>query len=346
VLHQEVRYFLCLWLLEHRSEPEIVALNRRLKDALETVFNRLEERRQYASLQERLEDDEALTRLETQQELKEAAAEAARNIASKLYEEKKHTESLSFLNRAIELNPDNAFAFNSRGYVYDELKQYERAIPDLDRAIALDPNSAVAYYNRGIAYNGLQQYERAIADYDRAIALDPNDSAAYTNRGIAYLWLYKMQQAYADYSRCYELDSTDINAAWMVEWSAMGKQRASSETAARLEQIAEIDPQRYVSLVCRGVASGLRGQLKAGLAGLEQAISLDPEEVDAYFWKGMLSAYYHQARSQETITLDAITQSLRLGLPPVLLTPLYWLEHDRPAFFAAHLKPLLAEHGV
>jgi len=30
----------------------------------------------------------------------------------------------------------------------------------------------------------------------------------------------------------------------------------------------------------------------------------------------------------------------------VLLTPLYWLEQDRPAFFAAHLKPLLAQYGL
>ena len=64
------------------------------------------------------------------------------------------------------------------------------------------------------------------------------------------------------------------------------------------------------------------------------------------FWKGMLSAYYHQARSQETITLAAIEQSLRLGLPPVLLTSLYWLEPDRRAFFAAHLKPLLERYGL
>jgi len=90
----------------------------------------------------------------------------------------------------------------------------------------------------------------------------------------------------------------------------------------------------------------LRGQLKAGLAALEQAIPLDPEEWGVYFWKGMLSAYYHQARSQETITMGAIEKALQLGLPPVLLTPLYWLEPDRPAFFASSIKLLLAAHGM
>jgi tetratricopeptide (TPR) repeat protein len=548
-LHQEVRHFLRQWLLEHRKDPEIVAVNQRLHAAHEAALKQLEAHRQYATLQERLEEDEwagvyldlaeqqcwldpvegvrlllpfmlaaaiyrrdsnedavavgqffatnlrspyrsqwqwvttsliynhsrdpsdeeltglielaklarercpsfppplpdarqeleaalwwrlgeayldkddtqalawyeqALERIQTQRALKEAAAEAAWNVSYTLNKEKKHTECLSYLNRAIELNPDYAIAFNSRGYVYnelkqyeqaitdldratvidpnddnahlnrgktyyhlkqyeqaiadfdraveldpnnaaaytnrgaayDELKQYERAIADYDRAIALDPNNAVAYTNRGYAYRNLRKYEQAIADYDRAIALDPNYALAYNNRGLAYLWLHNTRQAHADFSRGYELDPTDINAAWMAEWAVLGKQRAGSETAARLEQIAAIDPQSYVSSVCRGVALGLRGQLKAGLAALEQAISLDPEEWDAPFWRGMLSAYYHQARSQETITLAAIERSLQVGLPPVLLTPLYWLEHERPAFFVAHLKPLLAAHGL
>jgi hypothetical protein len=57
-LHQEVRHFLRLWLLEHRTEPEIVATNQRLHAAHAAALNTLEERRQYTSLQRRLEDDE------------------------------------------------------------------------------------------------------------------------------------------------------------------------------------------------------------------------------------------------------------------------------------------------
>src|SRR5258708_16642339 len=45
-LHQEVRYFLRLWLLEHRSEPEIVAVNRRVKQADQAAPATLGEHRQ------------------------------------------------------------------------------------------------------------------------------------------------------------------------------------------------------------------------------------------------------------------------------------------------------------
>ncbi len=57
-LHQEVRHFLRLWLLEHRNQPEIMAVNERLKQAHEIALKELEDHRQYGTLRERLEDEE------------------------------------------------------------------------------------------------------------------------------------------------------------------------------------------------------------------------------------------------------------------------------------------------
>ncbi len=58
LLHQEVRHFLRLWLLQHYKEPHIQAINEHLKEAHEVALKKLEELRHYASLEERLQDDE------------------------------------------------------------------------------------------------------------------------------------------------------------------------------------------------------------------------------------------------------------------------------------------------
>jgi tetratricopeptide (TPR) repeat protein len=79
--------------------------------------------------------------------------------------------------------------FITTGYSYNYLDQYKRAINDYTRAIELDPEDAMAYNNRGIAYADLGQYKQAIRDYDRAIELNPEYAAAYNNRGNAYLML-------------------------------------------------------------------------------------------------------------------------------------------------------------
>ena len=60
------------------------------------------------------------------------------------------------------------------------------AIQDYDKAIELNPNSAYAYNNRGYAKFQLQEDYQAIEDYDKAIELDPNYAQAYHyNRGVA-----------------------------------------------------------------------------------------------------------------------------------------------------------------
>ena len=65
-------------------------------------------------------------------------------------------------------------------------KHHKEAIGDFDKAIELNPEDAAAYNNRGNAKADLTQYKEAIADYDKAIELKPEDAQAYNNRGLAY----------------------------------------------------------------------------------------------------------------------------------------------------------------
>ena len=66
---------------------------------------------------------------------------------------------------------------------YDK-KDYQGAIADFDKAIEINPKYADAYNNRGNAKNQLKQYQEAIADYNKAIELNPKNVQAYNNRGL------------------------------------------------------------------------------------------------------------------------------------------------------------------
>ncbi len=65
---------------------------------------------------------------------------------------------------------------------------------------------------------------------------------------------------------------------------------------------------------------------------------------DAYFRKGMLCAYFYRGR--DLLAMAAVEKALEVGLPLVLLTPLYWLEKDLPEFYERHVASLLARYGV
>ena len=94
-------------------------------------------------------------------------------------------------------------------------KDYYGAIADYTKAIELDPNDAIAYNNRGLSKDNLKDYYGAIADYTKAIELDPNAANAYRNRGILKEDLGDLNGACADWKKAAELGNADA-AGWVA----------------------------------------------------------------------------------------------------------------------------------
>ncbi len=255
---------------------------------------------------------------------------------------KEYQRAFTDFNRALELDPNDAFAYYRRGWANSRLKNYQQAIVDFDHTLELNTNFARAYGGRGWVYYNLQEYQQAIVDFDHALELDPNDAWAYLFRGYTYLWLKDIKQAEADFIRSWELDPSLIRNGWMIKWTGMCLDRPAPVTAEWLETIAAIDPRLDSAYGCRGTAKYLSKRFEEALAELEQAILLEPERWNAYFWKGMT---YASLGSDED-AIAAIQKALELKLPPVLLIPLRWFEQDRPDFYQKYVVPLMARFDL
>lgn len=53
-------------------------------------------------------------------------------------------------------------------------KEHDKAIADFNKAIELDPEYALAYSTRGFAYTKLGEKEKAISDFEKCIELSEN----------------------------------------------------------------------------------------------------------------------------------------------------------------------------
>ena len=116
-----------------------------------------------------------------------------------------YDKAISLNTKAIELNPDYAYAYNNRGNAKYELKDYDGAIEDFNKAIELKPDYANAYNNRGNAKYRLKDYDGAIEDYNKAIELKPDLADAYYNRGNLYDIIGDKNKAEADFKKEKEL---------------------------------------------------------------------------------------------------------------------------------------------
>jgi tetratricopeptide (TPR) repeat protein len=247
-----------------------------------------------------------------------------------------YQQAIEDYTHAAELYALDPWLFGNRGAVYYQLKDYRRTIEDCNRALVLDPQYISAYYYRGLAYYQLEEHQQALQDWNRAIKLDPASGYAYTCRGQVYLRLGDLPHAVQDFNQGWEVEPTEIRTGWLAEWTKLCLAGPDAATADRLEAIAAIRPQDPLAYVCRALAFCLRRRFEEAWAEMQQAPLPDPQDETFSFWRGVIGAYL--GRDEESRAALAQVHHL----PPVLLTPLRWIERDRPDFYRKEVVPLLA----
>jgi tetratricopeptide (TPR) repeat protein len=93
---------------------------------------------------------------------------------------------IDYFNKALQLNPNLAEAYEKRAIHYYFQRRYDQAIQDYTRVIALWPDRLEAYRIRGMAFLRKGEFDQAIKDFNRALELDPKLVSAYSYRAEAY----------------------------------------------------------------------------------------------------------------------------------------------------------------
>jgi tetratricopeptide (TPR) repeat protein len=101
--------------------------------------------------------------------------------------------------------PPDAVRALARAKVLMASGLFDRAIAECNRAIEVAPNYALAYNDRGLAHTKRARLRVAIADFDRAIQLDPTLAVAYFNRGLAYAKAGRQAEADEDFAQAKRL---------------------------------------------------------------------------------------------------------------------------------------------
>jgi tetratricopeptide (TPR) repeat protein len=99
-------------------------------------------------------------------------------IAQSLYSLKRYSEAIPYYDKVIELQSENAGAYNDRALAKTYINNYYDAITDFSKAIELKKSKPRMYLgldntyeNRAAAYVKVMNYDSAIQDYSRAIGL-------------------------------------------------------------------------------------------------------------------------------------------------------------------------------
>ena len=81
-------------------------------------------------------------------------------------------QAIVYCTKSLELDPQDADTYNTRGVAFYEAEDYDRAILDFNQAVEINPHWARLYAHRGDSYWGINDYEQAIADYYQCLRIN------------------------------------------------------------------------------------------------------------------------------------------------------------------------------
>lgn len=107
--------------------------------------------------------------------------------------------------KAIELNPNDAYAYMLRGFTKIKLADQQGAIQDFNKAVELSPSNSIFYTARAASKTLLEDHSGAIIDCDKAIELNPINAETFMIRGISKIELGQKNEGCLDLSKAGEL---------------------------------------------------------------------------------------------------------------------------------------------
>jgi len=175
--------------------------------------------------------------------------------------EKKYQDAIAQIQKALAINPQDAFGYVSLGEAYGALGDNKKAIEYFRKAMDIIPNYLEAYAALGYVYISSGQQQEAVAVFQKATEINPKYAEGYRGLGYIYSRLGQYEPAIAQYQKALKIDPN--NMYYNKEMGFL-----------------------YVSL----------GQYREAISYFQKAIKLNPEYAEGYTGLGFvyLSLGQHQ----------------------------------------------------
>jgi tetratricopeptide (TPR) repeat protein len=180
----------------------------------------------------------------------------------------------------------NADLYARRGRTRLRLGEFEKALADVHEALARDPQSSHAFATRGRLHFECGRLAEAMADFDRALLYDSGNVFALNNRGIAWRKQGRLAEAEADFREALVLEPKYYKASSNLGnlFAARGDPSLAIEAYT---QAIDSNPRFAPAWIRRARLYLIAEEFDRGVADLNHALAITPENADLYVWRAM-----------------------------------------------------------
>ncbi|MCB9471363.1 MAG: tetratricopeptide repeat protein [Candidatus Obscuribacterales bacterium] len=237
-------------------------------------------------------------------------------IEKQLIDRKNLGKALYLLDKIIEKNPEDSYAYFLIGLTYHRkgyrnlaqyktlptaLKDFKTAITFYDKADKLGFRTAQLYYHRGECLLNTDKVKEGMADLNRSLAINDKRDWVWATRAMAYRRTKEYGKAEADLKKAIGINpKRATNYAKLSElYNNMGQ---TDKAILACGRTITLSPRWAAPYELRARLYYKKKQIKEAQADLDRVLALDPSNAAALSLRGKINASQGQLE-QATIDL-------------------------------------------
>ncbi len=204
----------------------------------------------------------------------------------KALKQRDYQGAMADYNQALQLDPQNADIYGNRAFLKTLLRDFPGAISDADQAIRLRPRYDKAYILRGFVKSQMNDYAGALADANQAVELNPNLADGWLMRAAAKVYLQNPQGALEDVNQAIQLNPKEASS-YAIRALAKAALQDFSGAMVDANQAVALDANNAIAYTARSTARVFAQDFRGALADANRAMQINPANSDNYFVRGI-----------------------------------------------------------
>lgn len=206
-------------------------------------------------------------------------------LSSLYFDEQEYKKALENFDSYIIYEPDvtNYEIYYKKGYCENELGKYNEAIVSLNRANELNANDAKTYNELGYAYTKLKNADDAIKNFNKSLEINGKSFYATNGLGDVYKDLKKnVAEALKYYLRAVDIEPGNKKSNYWAGWcyNDMGK---NNDAVPFLKKAIEADGKYVNAITELGYSDYALQNYDDALAQFKKAIAIEKTDLSVYY---------------------------------------------------------------
>ena len=188
-------------------------------------------------------------------------------------------DSESLWTHTLACTSGNSVAHSKLGHAFHDQGRMDEAIAQLEKALEINPDDAEFHYNLGNAFLQQGHVDEAIARYQKALEINPNYAEAHNNLGDAFRQQGRMEEAIARYQKALEIkpDYAEVHNNLGVVFARQGR---NEEATAQYQKALAIKPDYAEAHYNLGNAFLKQGHVAEAISSYQKALAIKPDYVE------------------------------------------------------------------